>query len=263
VPDSNTFILVGQWTSPREPQGNGVQISTDAGLTWTGQDWNMTTDARYASFVSQDLGYVTGGQWPQNQNENQDAFSYPKRISKHLVFTGKNVQFDPQPKGKANPGKGYRGIIAKASSGASQWDMLVSLKNTGVYFNQISCTDSLTCWATCEGNNITNGAVAAWIYATTDGWQTYETQLYFEGGSLVPIQMISPTFGWAGGATIPEEGRAGLEAAFYKTTDGKTWTSEGSIAGFYAMDLSIVDQNNAFAAGVTDLGLSSLARYSS
>jgi len=263
VPDSNTFVLVGQWTSPKEPQGDGVQISTDAGQTWTGQDWNMGTESRYASFISQDLGFVTGGTWPE---ENQtDAFSYPKRITKHLLFTGKNIQFAPQTKKLSGPsaGNGYQAVIAQATSAASQWNLLVNLTNQGLYFNQISCLDSMNCWATAEGNNVTTGAVAAWIFATTDGWQTYETQLYFEGGSLVPIQMISPTFGWAGGALVPEDSRASLEGAFFKTTDGKTWTQDGTIRGFYAMDISVVDQNNAFAAGITDVGLSSLARYTS
>jgi hypothetical protein len=262
VPDSNTFVLIGQWTSEKQPNGDGVQISTDAGATWTGQDWGMAgADSRYGTFLSQDLGYVTGGQWPGNDTS---AFSIPKKLSKHLVYTGKGIKFMPETKKMVNPAD-YQGVIAKATSAASSWELLLNLTNDGLYFNQISCTDENTCWATCEGNNVTNGAVAAWIYATTDGWQTYETQLYFESGSLVPIQMVTPTFGWAAGAIIPEEGKeASLEGTFYMTTDGKTWTQQGgTLRGFYAMDLSVIDQNTAFAAGITDLGLSSLARYTS
>jgi len=220
----------------------------------------MGTPSRYASFISQDMGYVTGGQWPEDNTT--DIFSIPKRITKHLLFTGTNIQFRPDTKVRVNAND-YEGVIAMASSGASMWKLMVNLTNEGLYFNQISCVDQNNCWAVCEGNNVTNGAVAAWIYATTNGWQTWSTQLYFEGGSLITIEMISPTFGWAGGAAIPQEGKeAELIGAFYKTTDGMTWTLEGSPKGFYAMDLSVIDMNNAYAAGLSSLGLSSLARYS-
>jgi len=266
APDPNTMVLVGQWVSAKDPTGDGVQISTDAGKTWTGQNWNMGTESRYAEFLTQDLGYVTGGQWPEDNGT--DTFTLPKRLSKHLVYDGRNIQFVPDTKlykqrPSANEGIGYQGVIAMASSAASSWTTLVNLTNQGLYFNQISCVDQNNCWAVCEGNNITNGAVAAWIYATTDGWKTSSVQYYFEGGSLITIQMISPTFGWAAGAFIPESGsRASLVGAFYKTTDGMTWTLDGNPKGFYAMDLSVIDENYAYSAGLSELGLSSLARYS-
>jgi len=264
VPDSNTMVLVGQWASLKQTNGDGVQISTDSGSTWVGQSWNMGTPSRYASFISQDLGYVTGGQWPEDNST--DTFSIPKRISKHILFTGSNMQFRPDTKKRlrtsVNP-NAYSGVIALASSAASSWQLLVNLTNEGLYFNQISCVDQNNCWAVCEGNNVTNGAVAAWIYATNNGWQTWSTQFYFEGGSLVTIEMLSPTFGWAAGAVIPEEGKeADLIGAFYVTNDGMTWTLNASPKGFYAMDLSVIDQNNAYAAGISSVGLSSLARYS-
>jgi len=263
VPDSNTFILVGQWTSAKQPQGDGVQISLDAGQTWTGYDWNMGTESRYAYFLSADLGYVSGGQWPE---ENQtDPFSIPKRISKHLVFTGNGVQYLPSKTKVAptNPND-YQGVIAKATNGASTWEVLVNLTNAGLYFNQISCIDQNNCWAACEGNNITNGAVAAWIYATTNGWQTWSTQLYSEGASITSIMMLNSTFGWAAGAILPESAMSSsLEGTFWMTMDGSTWAPMGgSIKNFYPQDISVVDDMNAYAAGITDVGLSSLARYS-
>jgi len=72
--------------------------------------------------------------------------------------------------------------------------------------------------------------------------------------------MLSPTFGWAGGAYVGDEDS--MKGAFYQTTDGQTWTETGSLGDFYAMDLSVIDENNAFSSGVTEFGLSSLARYS-
>jgi hypothetical protein len=264
APDPNTMVLVGQWVSLKDPQGDGVQISTDAGKTWIGQNWPAGTSSRYAEFISADFGYVTGGQWPDENST--DTFVLPKRLSKHLTYNGRNIQFVPDTKVYTHVPNantiGYQGVIALATSAASSWQVLVNLTNQGLYFNQISCFDQNNCWAVCEGNNITNGAVAAWIYATNDGWKTMSVQYYFEGGSLITIQMISATFGWAGGAFIPSSGsRAELVGAFFVTTDGMTWTLNGNPKGFYAMDLSVIDENYAYSAGLSELGLSSLARY--
>jgi len=261
VPDPNTFVLVGQWVSVKEPQGDGVQISLDAGKTFTGQSWNMGTPSRYASFLTADLGYVTGGQWPETNST--DTFILPKRISKHIVYNGRNFQYVPETKPYKHQVNAnlYQGVIAKATSGASQWQIMVNLTNQGLYFNQISCVDENNCWAVCEGNNITNGAVAAWIYATNNGWQTWSVQYYFEGGSLTTIQMISSTYGWAAGASLPSTTAEEFVGAFYRTTDGMTWTLEASPKGFYAFDLSVIDENYAYSAGLSPFGLSSLARY--
>lgn len=267
APDPNTFILVGQWASAKEPNGDGIQISTDGGPTWTGQEWKQGTSSRYASFISKDYGFVTGGEWPEVNSTK--SLSLPRRLTKHLIFDGKTVK-RYRPHVAATPNNihvtqpippGYVGIIALATSEASQYQTLVNLTNQGLYFNQISCIDENNCWAVCEGNNITTGAVEAWIYATTDGWKTYNIQLSYEGGSLVAIAMLSSTFGWAGGAYVGD-GDAPLQGSFYQTTDGMTWTLAGQLRDFYAMDISVVDENNAFASGITEIGFSSLARYS-
>jgi len=270
APDPQTFIMIGQWTSGKEPNGDGVQISTDGGSTWTGQDWKQGTTSRYGSFISKDLGYVTGGSWPDEASSSK--FSFPYKFNRHLEFDGKKVRRvnhqrrHPTPNNIHSQGivpPGYQGVLALATSEASTWQTLINATNQGFYFNQISCLDQNNCWVTAEGNNITNGLVAAWIFATTDGWKTTTTQLYYEGGSLVAIEMISPTFGWASGAYVGQEGsEEALKGAFFQTTDGQTWQQAGSLNDFYAMDLSVIDQNNAFASGVTEFGLSSLARYS-
>jgi len=167
----------------------------------------------------------------------------------------------PDLRVEANPDKGYYGLIASATSNAANWTVLVEIKNKGMYFNQISCLDENNCWAVGEGVNASAGTNAAWIYATTDGWQSHTVQHYFQGGSLIAIQMLSPTYGIAAGALLPSESSRELQGAFFSTTDGETWTQQGSILGFYALDISVVDENNAFAAGIGSSGLASLARY--
>jgi len=161
-------------------------------------------------------------------------------------------------------GDGYIGLIASASSGSSQWALLQNFTNQGLYFNQISCSDQNNCWAVCEGNNVTTGAVSAWIYATNDGWSTYSIQMTFEGGSLIAIQMVNSTFGWAAGGILPESstaGRPGFTAYVFETTDGKTWNTLSTLTGLYILDVAVIDENNGFALGINEAGLANFARY--
>jgi len=263
APDPQTFILVGQWASPRQPNGDGVQISLDAGATWKGEDWNQGTSARYASFLSKDFGYVTGGQWPENNSDI--LLSSSRQLTRRLRFNGKNVELTSRD---SIIEAGWQGIIAKATTAATTWTTMVNLTNQVddmmLYFNQISCTDENTCWAVGEGINTTTNNDASWIFATSDGWQTWDRQLDFQSGSLNAIQMLNATYGWAAGALITQNGEEplGLKGAFYQTMDGKTWNLAGTLMDFYAFDLSMIDEFNGFSAGISIVGLSSLARYS-
>jgi len=186
----------------------------------------------------------------------------PRRLSRHLEFDGQRVRRIRHPKTGVIP-PGYQGIIAMATAEASTFTTLVNLTNQGLYFNQISCVDQNNCWATCEGQNVTTGATYAWIYNTNNGWKNWTTQLYFEGGSLTSIMMLNANFGIAGGAYLGDSPIAAApKGTFFQTTDGQTWTPMNQLNDFYAMDISVVDQNTAFSSGLTELGLSSFARYS-
>jgi hypothetical protein len=255
TPDPQTFILVGAWSSKTDLSGDGLQVSLDGGATFNGYDWNQGTSSRYGSFLSKDLGYVTGGQWPETDDSDDEIGAKVHDLNMHLRFDGKTIQ--RKNRQAVDEFDGYWGLIAQATNGGQNFKTLVNLTNEGLYFNQISCTDENNCWATAEGNDVTSGNVTAWIYATTDGWNTYTTQLTFDQGSLTCINMLSPTFGWAGGMNTEND-----EGAFFQTTDGKTWTLFQSIKNFYVMDFSVIDQNTAFASGVTSLGLSSFAAFS-
>jgi len=75
--------------------------------------------------------------------------------------------------------------------------------------------------------------------------------------------MLSSTFGWVGGALLQGDFKGDFQGIFYKTTDGMTWTLDSQIKNFYPMDISVTDSSHAYAAGITPVGLSSFASYSS
>lgn len=269
----NTMMIIGEWSDPTNFAGNGVQVSLDAGKTWNGHNWNQGTDARYGWFASKDQGYVAGGMWPATSSQGARKISslfgarpsYP--ISRHLHYDGRRMNVVRSEATKAVGDvdvSGYQAIIAYATNSASQYNTVLNLTGQGVYFNQISCVDVNTCWAVAEGTNKTNGYDAAYVYFTNNGWKTFSTQLYVEGGSLAAITMLNSTFGWAGGALVQstsDSPDAASYGQFWLTTDGKTWTLNQEIRNFYVFDISVIDGANAYAAGVTNLGLSSLARF--
>lgn len=48
--DENNMVMIGAWFNIRDPNGNGVMISTDGGSSWKGHNWNLgASDAHYGS----------------------------------------------------------------------------------------------------------------------------------------------------------------------------------------------------------------------
>lgn len=255
TPADNVFVLIGEFSHPLHLNGDGIQISTDSGNTWRVQDWKQNIDARYGKFLSADVGYVTGGDWPGN---NATRSSFPFQLSHHIQHDGEKYVFNKQ----ASPMiEGYRGVIALTLDSGKSWKTLVNWTAEGVYFNEVSCTDINNCWVVGEGVNKTTGVTAAYIYGTTDGFKTLKQQYYFEHGSLMAVNMISPTFGWAGGADLREHGIHVFTGTLLLTQDGKTWTVVGQIGNFWAFDISTVDAAYAYSAGINELGLADLAQY--
>eukprot|EP01095_Lingulamoeba_sp_RSL-Kostka_P007959 TRINITY_DN25_c2_g1_i1.p1 TRINITY_DN25_c2_g1~~TRINITY_DN25_c2_g1_i1.p1 ORF type:complete len:404 (+),score=196.09 TRINITY_DN25_c2_g1_i1:35-1213(+) len=258
--DTNTMVLIGSWANVLDLDGNGVQISNDGGKTWSSHNWGYAVSARYGSFQSKDQGFVVGGDFPTTDSSSlKERISH--RLTQHLTHTGSNVVYKKYEPRADEPPAGYSGIIAQGTNGGSDWNLLVNITEQGLYFNQISCTDANNCWACAEGINKTNAEPWAWIYHTSNGWKSYDIQLSVPGGSLVTIDMLSPTFGWAGGALLDSSADASYEGQFWQTKDGKTWTLYQQIGNFYVFDLSVVDEGHAYAAGTTPIGLSSFASF--
>jgi len=253
--DDNNMVMIGAWSDRQDFEGNGVIITTDGGNTFSENNWNLPTDARYAWFQSADLGYVAGGTFPSFASNTKTH----RRLTQNLLLnklTGK-VEFDLAP--RSQDVSGYSAIIALATNAATVFTPLVNLTGDGIYFNEISCTDQNNCWATAEGVDKTGDV--AYIISTTDGWKTYATQLTVQGGSLTTIDMLTPTFGWAGGALLQSSTEASFEGQFWVTNDGSTWTLNSELKNFYAFYITVTSTSYAYASGITPIGLSSFASY--
>jgi hypothetical protein len=74
---------------------------------------------------------------------------------------------------------------------------------------------------------------------------------------------LSTTFGWAAGALLQGDVTGDFDGQFWVTKDGVTWTLDSQIKNFYALDVTVVDTNTAYAAGIAPVGLSSFAGYTS
>lgn len=262
------MIIVGQWIEQGDPNGNGIQISFDAGETWSSRNWPFSSllAARYGWFANGNQGYVVGGSFPTGYDNVDGLGHFPKersfRINRHFVVAGRKIIRDTLP---TNYGTGYSGIIASTSNGGANWTASLLSENGGYYFNQISCTDLNTCWAVAEGVDVNNGSSISYIFHTTNAWKNSSILFTTYISDLSAIQMINSTFGWAagGGEVVSSSAKRQMVGQFFLTTDGGvTWTLTQTINNFFVIDLSVVDANNAYAAGITNLGLCSLARYS-
>jgi len=256
--DENNMVLVGVWSDAGDFQGNGIQLSTDGGSTWKQQNWPYSPDARYAWFESSDMGYVAGGDFPSTSDVTR-FIDYP--LNHRITLNRRTHEYKVNTEEFGNKMiSGYSGILASVTNGGSDWNVLLNITGEGLYFNEISCTDVNNCWLCAEGIDNKTGSDIAYIYHTNNGWQTYDVQLSVPGGSLITVSMLTPTFGWAGGALL-QSTDADYEGQFWLTTDGQTWTLDQTLANFYVFYLSTTSQQYAYASGIAPVGLSSFASY--
>ena len=81
IGDGVGFASAGQFTFVKQPATNGVAISKDAGRTYTFSDvgGDPNVPARYSSFPSEQVGFVTSGTWPSSGNKK-----YGKYLSRNI-----------------------------------------------------------------------------------------------------------------------------------------------------------------------------------
>jgi len=256
VPGGKSFVLTGSWVDVTDLKGNGIKITTDSGKNWHQRNWNMGTPARYGSFINDNVGWVSGGIWPETDSSERQIGKFPYAISQYLVHYGNKIEIRNQKQFAVNT-TGYQAVIAKTTDGGKTWTAQLNLTGTGVYFNEISFVDSNNGWAVCEGIDNTTGANTAYVYGTKNGGTTWTKQLTFPLGSLLTVNFITSSYGWIAGMNLAhDEG-----TAFFTTNGGSTWTQSNQLKNFYFSQVSTVSSTSAFASGLTKLGLSSLARF--
>jgi len=249
------YVLIGSWAKLTDAQGNGIQISTDGGKRFHDYNWNQGTYARYGSFLSSTLGFVSGGVWPETSaSKMKSRLMKERRITERIsIIDDRFYIHTPQHTAEEIPG--YQAVIAKFDNG--KWTTLYN--STGsIYFNGIWAADENNIWAAAEGQNVTTNATAAYVLYSGNGGQTWETQLYVEEGSMINVQFLNSTYGWAiGGQSISGK----LYGAYFLTTDGgQTWTTF-DVKDVYPFNISVVNENLAFSVAFAPGSSSDLLKY--
>jgi len=223
---------------------DGCAVSTDGGLTLKFIDAKVNTSTRYGSFPTPTTWYLSAGDWPENQDDVLLEGERPltQRISLHHdkelgVMKPRIRLHDPlRPIRQLNDNNTYHAAITKTTDGGKTWSTVYYSEGL-FYFNAISCPSENHCFAVgeAEGDSKRPGSR---IMHTADGGKTWDEQLYNPNPaySLLAIEMISETEGWAGGGELD----LSFQGQFWHTLDaGKTWTAD-HVFGIYANDLSLV-----------------------
>lgn len=151
------------------PANNYVMSSSDGGKEWTTHNIDvLKTDARYIAAPSDDVIYITAGEWPQQnkqQAQNQYPFSARWTLSQHV--TSDRVSAIPtfgslKEKSSASNPTTYKMQIVKSTDGGQTWTSQLYSETLNLYFNDISCYDQRHCCAAAEGAGIS-------VYCTSDG----------------------------------------------------------------------------------------------
>jgi hypothetical protein len=174
----------------------GVLLSNNEGKSWSAGNWpagaSNFTDARYGSFPSDQVLYVTGGSWPSNKlfkhSETCLSLSHKTCVSVDKKWqeavTRHNNLYEKDG--------GYTAALSKSTDGGKTWT--IQYQDTGrFYFNDISCIDTTHCIAVAEG--FSDGSQpGARIFQTVDG-STWK-QIFMVSGnsdSLMRVRMVSRT----------------------------------------------------------------------
>jgi len=265
---SDEFLFqIGQWGGvSKGDDGDGLQISTDGGVTFTSYSWNQTYPARYGSFINANTGWISGGNFPSNESTT-DVYKF----NQHLSIDKRTGEYRLHPpfrgfnSGAYNYSTGTWGaVLAVTNDGGNSFTTLYQNNGNaeyGFYFNSVQFVDANNGWVVGEGVDNTTGEGYSFIWGTTDGGKNWETQLTLLGGSLTEVSMSSSTFGWAvGGINI---GELSMQGVYYQTTDGSTWTLAGEVKRTYQLAVSTVDENNAYSAGLDLEDLCGVYAYTS
>jgi photosystem II stability/assembly factor-like uncharacterized protein len=251
-------------------EANGVAISTDQGETWKNYNCSAESYARYGSFPSGNVWYVSAGTWPDYDEQKEGLEEGEKMLTQRLKLRqGHGMELVRRITTLARPNHrnllqvpGYWAEISKTSDGGKTWKTM--FKDVGnFYFNGIDCPDENNCYVVgeSESDSLSPGVR---ILHTGDGGNTWEVQLFVADPtySLLDISFINATEGWATGGVLTETHFTG---DFWHTSDaGKTWTPE-TVSGVYGTALSFVwvnaTQYVGWATAFTRSGQSSVLMY--
>eukprot|EP00730_Choanoeca_flexa_P003467 TRINITY_DN11416_c4_g7_i2.p3 TRINITY_DN11416_c4_g7~~TRINITY_DN11416_c4_g7_i2.p3 ORF type:complete len:301 (+),score=87.58 TRINITY_DN11416_c4_g7_i2:2095-2997(+) len=240
--------------------GQGAAVTRNGGEFFTKAfDRDLFTDIRYGAYPSDDVWYLTAGEFPgetPDDDEPNDDLPDDKmaRRMQRTVHMDENGHFKLNGK-QTRPGyrngtdNGYKAQLVKTADGGKTWETQIAVNNS-YYFNGIDCTSENHCCAVGEAAD--PPYLGAGIHCTFDGGKTWDQTFYMpyeqrEGFSLIDIRFANDQVGWAVGGELVS---IAPKAYFVETLDGgKTWNADKHVIfGYYALGLEVVNENLAFAA---------------
>lgn len=252
VGEPEMYVTTGTWQIAGQPANNtnGIAISRDNGQSfeWTYIQTPSKPWARYGAFPSPQVGFVSSGSFPNNNEE--ELVQGDIRLNHHLSVRkgGKThsprVVFNkPSPQsGASADDDGYLGSIQRSTDGFVTWTTV--LTNDTMYYNQISCPSTQICYIVGMSPTI------AVVLKTVDGGDSWQEVFVIPNGvSLSAVQAISEKEVFIGGGITEQSGSIGY---FYHTVDGgSTWDQE-ILPGYFIYDFDFLDADNAFAVAINN-----------
>lgn len=226
-------VMAGSWGSLRTYE-EGVAITRDSGRSWDYYDWGIDTWPRYVDFISEDVGFVSGGHWPTESARLSGGEGM--RVSQHVKLA---MGGGMDPRAESIDAVDYRGVVAKTTTGGQSFEVILDVP--GLYFNGLQFINEQEGWVVGEGEN------SASIFHTDDGGLTWDEQ-WTGDATLMSVRMIDSERGFAVGGDLSNRRPTGL---ILETSDGgQSWAPMALDADFILFNLDIIDENNAWAVGI-------------
>jgi photosystem II stability/assembly factor-like uncharacterized protein len=250
--------LFGFYAPPGKNQTtvNGVAISTDGGASFSFVDMGAGDNhnrARYCSFPSSQVGFISSGHWPVNTKKYGKYLSRNIHAHSNLATKEQYIHLDfdhsndlPLKKGEA----GWQASIFRSTDGFQTWTEVFS--NSTYYMNAISCPSENVCFAV--GENDAEG----YGMRTTDGGTTWETILVAPGYSMMAAVALSEDEFYFGGGVLEQ---AGINGTVWQSTDGGDSFTTTNLEGTYLASLTYLDSEHGWAAGLNAQGTSNVLIY--
>jgi len=249
-------ILTGSWINVTE-YGYGIAVSENSGHNYVTRDWGIPGSdgyeiepARYASFLSSQVGWISGGHWPlEAQQDVLEIRDANFQLSQYV-----RVRVDPKyAEGAVERNhNGYRAVVAKTIDGGETFQILYDYSGD-YYFNQIAMVNETNGCAVAEGAD-------AYVLCTQDGGYTWDITLQAAGTSVIAIEMIDTLHGWVGGTDL----NGGFRSVFYETFDGgQTWNRVDFADGtfHFVMNMSFPSSRTGYATALNLGNSSSTFKY--
>lgn len=232
--------------------GEGILTSSDAGATWqsasSGQQYQFTsatalsasdiwaTDASGALLHSADGLHWTENASPMRWANVLYGVSFPDASDGWIV--GANNEY------------GQGSIILHSSDGGTTWAPQAS--NLSGELSGVDFVDANNGWAISDQTFSFGGPGAPLsLERTIDGGVTWVPQYVIGNPSLLAVDFISATTGWAAGYYQPS-GNGMLPGIFATTNGGVTWTKEKvPAAAQFITDVQFLDASDGWAVGTS------------